>query len=182
MQKNLNTMNYELIRSARKTLAVEITKDGNIIVRSPKKCSQKTIDEFIRKNAQWIERTLIKVEQRRLIAEKYAVADKDKAEYIKKAKDYLPERVRYWSSITGLVPSYVHITSAQKRYGSCNGKNGICFSFRVMAYPEEVIDYVILHELAHIKHKNHSRDFYMFIEKYMPDYKNREKILKHRGE
>ena len=175
-------MNYELIRSDRKTLAIEITKECKIIVRAPKRCSQKTIDGFINKNADWIKRTLKKTEQRRLTAEKYAIADTDKAEYINKAKSYLPERVKYWSMITGLCPLYVHITSAEKRYGSCNSKNGICFSYRIMAYPEEAIDYVILHELAHIKHKNHSKDFYKLIENYMPDYKKREKILKHKGE
>lgn len=175
-------MNYELIRSDRKTLSMEITKESKIIIRTPKRCTQKTIDEFIRKNADWIERTLRKTEERRKNAEKYAIADADKAEYIKKAKSYLPERVKYWSSLTGLVPSYVHITSAEKRYGSCNSKNGICFSFRIMAYPKTAIDYVILHELAHIKHKNHSKDFYKLIEKYMPDYKQQEKILKHKGE
>lgn len=175
-------MNYEIIRSDRKTLSLEITRESKIIIRAPKRCTQKTIDEFIKKNSDWIERTLKKTEERRKNAEKYAIADADKAEYIKKAKSYLPERVKYWSTLTGLVPSYVHITSAEKRYGSCNSKNGICFSFRIMAYPKEAIDYVIIHELAHIKHKNHSKDFYKLIEKYMPDYKQQEKILKHKGE
>ena len=175
-------MKYELIRSDRKTLSLEIKKDCSILVRAPKKCPEKTIDEFIRKNSDWIERTLIKIQQRNQFAEKYAISDSDKAEYIKKAKQYLPERTKYWSKITGLTPAYVHITSAEKRYGSCNSKNGICFSFRLMAYPTDAIDYVILHELAHIKHKNHSKDFYGFIAKYMPDYKNKEKILRHKGD
>lgn len=175
-------MNYELIRSDRKTLSIEITKESKILVRAPKKCPQNTIDDFVRKNSDWINRTQIKIQQRKLNAEKYAIPDSEKAEYIKKAKQYLPERTKYWSEITGLIPAYVHITSAEKRYGSCNSKNGICFSFRVMAYPPEAIDYVIVHELAHIKHKNHSKDFYSLIEKYMPDYKIKEKILRHKGD
>ncbi|MBR3868124.1 MAG: M48 family metallopeptidase [Clostridia bacterium] len=175
-------MNYELIRSDRKTLSLEITKESKIIIRAPKKCTQKTIEDFIRKNTDWINRTLRKTEERRRIAEKYKIADADRAEYINKAKSYLPERLKYWSNLTGLVPSYVRITSAEKRYGSCNSKNGICFSYRIIAYPEKAIDYVILHELVHIKHKNHSKDFYKLIEKYMPDYKQQEKILRHKGE
>lgn len=171
-------MNYEIIRSKRKTLAIEVKKDGSVLVRAPKKCSDRIIKAFVEKNNLWIERTLKKFEERRQNALKYEIAENDIHLYKEKAKEYLPERVKYWSSITNLAPSYVHITSAGKRFGSCNGKNGICFSYRIMAYPQKAVDYVILHELAHIKHKNHSRDFYALIEKYMPDYRDAEKILK----
>lgn len=78
----------------------------------------------------------------------------------------------------GVSPTGIKITSAKKRFGSCSGKNSLCFSFMLMQYPEEAVDYVVVHELAHIRHHNHSRDFYRFIEKYMPDYKEREKLLK----
>lgn len=171
-------MNYEIIRSKRKTLAIEVRKDGTVIVRAPKRCSEKIISSFVSKNSGWIERTQKKFEERRKNTSAHEIADKDIQLYKEKAREYLPERVRYWSEITSLVPTYVHITSAQKRFGSCNGKNGICFSYRIMAYPQKAVDYVILHELAHITHKNHSRDFYALIEKYMPDYRAAEKILK----
>ncbi|MEG1614194.1 MAG: M48 family metallopeptidase, partial [Oscillospiraceae bacterium] len=75
-------------------------------------------------------------------------------------------------------PTAVKITSAEKRFGSCSGKNSLCFSYRLMQYPQDAIDYVIVHELAHIKHKNHSKNFYELIEQYMPDYKERNAILK----
>ena len=78
----------------------------------------------------------------------------------------------------GLNPTGIKITSAEKRFGSCNGKNSICYSWRLMQYPAEAIDYVVVHELAHIKHKNHGKEFYRLIENFLPDYKNREKLLK----
>lgn len=171
-------MNYEIIRSKRKTLAIEVRKDGTVIARAPKRCSEKTISSFVQKNGLWIERTLKKFEERNKNTIQYKIEETDIQLYKKKAKEYLPERVKYWSEITELSPVYVHITSAQKRFGSCNGKNGICFSYRLMAYPQKAVDYVIIHELAHIKHKNHSREFYSLIEKYMPDYREAEKILK----
>ena len=59
-----------------------------------------------------------------------------------------------------------------------SGKNSLNFSYRLMMYPKEAIDYVVVHELAHIKHHNHSADFYKLIEQYMPDYKKRIAILK----
>ena len=78
----------------------------------------------------------------------------------------------------GLEPTGVKITSAKKRFGSCSAKNSICYSWRLMLYSKEAIDYVVVHELAHIAHKNHGPQFYALIEKYLPDYKEREKLLR----
>ena len=175
-------MEYELIRSKRKTLSIEVRNGGKIIVRAPLKSNEKIINAFIDKNSEWLKKAVEKSIKRRQLASQYEIADEDIPFYKRKAKEYLPVRTEYWSNITGLTPSYVHITSAEKRFGSCNGRNGICFSFRLMAYDENVIDYVILHELCHIKHKNHSGAFYSLIAQYMPDYKSRENILKHKGE
>lgn len=174
-------MNYDVIKTKRKTLALEITTEGKVIVRSPLRCNDKIIEAFVLKHDDWIRRNLEKCEQRRKNAEPFEINEADRDKYICLAKEYLPKRTAYWSNITGLTPSYIKITSAQKRYGSCNGKNGICYSYRVMAYPEKAIDYVIVHELAHIKHKNHGTEFYKLIEKYLPDYREYEKILKHKG-
>ena len=78
----------------------------------------------------------------------------------------------------GVKPTGIKITSAKKQIGSCSGKNSICYSWGLMQYAPEAIDYVVVHELAHIIHKNHGKDFYKLIEKYLPDYKKREKLLK----
>ncbi len=175
-------MEYELIRSKRKTMSIEVRNGGKIIVRTPLRANEKTIKAFIEKNSEWLKKAVEKSIIRQQLASEYEIKDEDIPFYKAKAREYLPERTRYWSQITGLIPSYIHITSAKKRFGSCNGKNGICFSYRLMAYDEKVIDYVILHELAHIKHKDHSKAFYSLIYQFMPDYKSRENILKHKGE
>ena len=94
------------------------------------------------------------------------------------AKDIIPEKVKYYANLTGLSPSGVKITGAKKRFGSCSGKNSLCFSYLLMRYPEEFIDYVVLHEIAHIKHHNHKREFYGLIKEYMPDYLERQKLIK----
>lgn len=77
-----------------------------------------------------------------------------------------------------LYPKSIKITSAKTRFGSCSGDNRLCFSYLLMLYPKEAVDYVIVHELAHIKEHNHSKRFYKLIEKYMPDYKEKIKLLK----
>ena len=87
-------------------------------------------------------------------------------------------RVDYWSDIMGLTPTGLKITSARTRFGSCSGKNSLCFSWRLMQYPREAIDYVVVHELAHIRHHDHSAAFYRFIASVMPDHEARRALLR----
>ncbi|MBQ3537483.1 MAG: M48 family metallopeptidase, partial [Clostridia bacterium] len=77
-----------------------------------------------------------------------------------------------------VTPLRITVTGAKTRFGSCSGKNSISFSFYLMRYPEEAVDYVVVHELCHIIHHNHSAAFYKEVEKILPDYKRREKILR----
>lgn len=174
-------MKYKVIRSDRKTISIEVNKDCEIIIRAPKSCGDNAVKAFAEKYEAWAERAVEKTRQRQKNAAEYEINDSDREKYIETAQRVLPKKTEYWSKIMGLSPSYVKITSAEKRYGSCNSKNGICYSYRLAAYPEKAMDYVVIHELAHIKYKNHGKEFYSLIEKYMPDYKEAEKILRHKG-
>jgi len=98
--------------------------------------------------------------------------------YKREAKDKLPERVHYYSNKYQLFPKGVRITSAQSRWGSCSRDDQLCFSWRIMMAPLDVIDYVLLHELAHIKEKNHSTRFWNYLGSLLPDYKGRRRWLR----
>ncbi len=100
------------------------------------------------------------------------------SELRQQAKEYLPKRTDHWADIMGVSPASVRITSAKTRFGSCSPKNRICYSWRLMAYPTEGIDYVIVHELAHVLQKNHSEKFYAVVQRYLPDWKKRRELLK----
>ncbi len=170
-------MQYRLVRSKRKSLAIEINKNLEIIVRAPLFLSKRKIDEFVSSHERWAENAAQRIKENR----KNLPAPLTEEEILKlkkEAKEYLPNRVEYFSALTGLFPTAVKITSAKTRFGSCSAKNSICFSYLLMRHPKSAVDYVVLHELCHIKHKNHSRDFYALVEKHMPDYKEREKGLK----
>ena len=109
---------------------------------------------------------------------KYRLTEEEIAVLREKARTYIPARVKYYSERMGLFPSAVKISSAAARFGSCSAKNSLNFSYRLMQYPAEAIDYVVVHELAHIKHHNHGKEFYALIGQYLPDYKKRIEILK----
>ncbi len=170
-------MQIEIVRSKkRKTLSLEVRKTGVLTVRASEKMPDSVIFKFINEKQDWINKAFGKLESR---AEKHPEPTADEIKELKqKAKDYLPKAVEYYGNLMKLKPTSLKITSAKGRFGSCSGKNGICFSYRLMMYPKEAIDYVVVHELAHIKHHNHSPRFWSLVAEYMPDYKERRKLLR----
>ena len=104
--------------------------------------------------------------------------DAERAAYIRQAKACLPQRVAYYSERMGLYPTQVRITGARTRFGSCSSQGHICFSWRLMQYPPEAIDYVVVHELAHLRYMNHGAEFYALIARYLPDWKARRALLR----
>ena len=167
--------NYEIIRSNRKTLGLQV-KDGRVIVRAPRIVTAKQIERFVSEHEAWIENALTRQAAKRA-AHPEPTAE-ERAEFIRLAKEILPQRTAFWSARMGLTPTQIRITSARRRFGSCSSEGHICYSWRLMQYPPEAIDYVIVHELAHLKHMNHSPAFYALVAKYLPDHKARRALLR----
>lgn len=165
---------YKIIRSSRKTVSIQVDADCNITVRAPYKVSEREIEEFVSDKKEWLEKAVLKQMNRNRNKKEYT--DDEIKILREKAKTVLPEKVKYYSSIMDVYPKSIKINSAKKRYGSCSGENNINFSLFLMDKDERFIDYVVVHELAHIKHHNHSKAFYGFIESFMPDYKERKKL------
>ncbi len=156
-------------------MSLSIDDELNAVVKAPLFVSDSQINDFFTKNKAWIEKAILRKQNQ---LERYNLTQDEIDALVKEAEEYLPPKIEYYSNLMGVKPTGVKITSAKKRFGSCSGKNSICFSLYLMTYPKAAVDYVIVHELAHIKHHNHSKDFYKFIEQFMPDYKQREQLLK----
>ena len=168
-------MEIKVIKSKRKTISLSVDDNLNAVVRAPYGVSNEKINDFVESNREWL---MNATERKKAQLERTDLTEDEIINLIHLAKDVIPKRVEYYSGIMNLCPTGVKITKAKKRFGSCNGKNSLCFSCFLMKYPMEAVDYVVVHELAHIKHHNHSKDFYNLINQYMPDYKQREKLLK----
>lgn len=167
---------YTLIRARRRTMSLQLDRAGNAVVRAPYGVKKEFIDRFVAEHEDWLTRAREKQQVRRLAHPE--PTDEERKALLAQAREYLPMRVDYWSGIMGLTPTGLKITSARTRFGSCSGKNSLCFSWRLMQYPPEAIDYVVVHELAHIRHHDHSPAFYALIERYIPDWRERMKLLK----
>ena len=167
---------YELLRSSRRTAALEITSDGRVLVRAPRRTSRAWLDSFVLGHAGWIETHLER--QRRRQEARPEPTEAQREALICRAREVLPARTAHFAALLGLTPAAVTITGARKRFGSCSASNRICYSWRLMQYPEAAVDYVVVHELAHIVHKDHSRNFYAYVERFLPDWRERRALLK----
>jgi len=172
----INGREYDIVRSDRRTAALQITRECAIIVRVPRRMTNAEISRFVTAHEDWIEKHMSAARVR--LNNHPEPTDAERAECIARAEEVLPERVRFYSERMKLVPAGITVTGAKTRFGSCSGKNRICFSWRLMLYPDAAIDYVVVHELAHIRYKNHGKDFYALIASVLPDYKERQKLLR----
>lgn len=167
---------YEIIKSERKTLCIEITRDARVVIRVPYLASKDTVNNFIASHESWIKKHLSETEQRQ---SRNPAPTKQELEALKQqAKAYIPHRVAELAAKTGLSYTGVKITTAATRFGSCSPKNSLCFSCLLMRYPKPAIDYVIIHELCHTVHHNHQKPFWKLVQKFMPDYKYNKSLLK----
>lgn len=168
-------MKYEVIYSERKTVNISV-KNGNVIIKAPKKIKKSELIKIIEKHSAWIEKAVKREEEKR---SKYENLTEEQIKALKKsARAYLTEKCEYFARVMGLSYNRITITSAKTRFGACSSAKNISFSYRLMLYPEPAREYVVVHELAHLKEMNHSKKFYAIIEKYLPDYKERKKLLK----
>ena len=166
---------YELIRSRRRTLALELTRDGQLIARVPMRMPKREIDRFVTAHEDWILRHLEKLKERPPLPEPSPAETESLKE---QAKAVLPGKVAYWSGIMGVQPTGIRITTARKRYGSCSSRHSLCFSCYLMRCPETAVDLVVVHELCHIREMNHGPGFYALLERYLPDWRERKKLLR----
>lgn len=168
-------MEYNVIYSARRTVSLCI-KDAGLVVKAPYGTSKARIEEIVKKHEKWIDTHLARHIKK--MEKEARLTDDAILELKKKAKMVLPIKTAYYAEIMGLKYGRITITSAKTRFGSCTSKGNISFSYRLMLYPNEAIDYVVVHELAHLVEMNHSPAFYRVVERVLPDYKERRKLLK----
>ena len=174
----MKSYKYRLERSKRTTLQLKICPDGSLLVKAPLNYPVEEIDKLIQRHTSWIEKHRILVNKRTAREQAHAQTPEQIEELYQSAYEVIPQRVKHFSQLIGVTPTGIKITSAAKRFGSCNTKNSLCFSYRLMMYPPEAIDYVVVHELAHIRHHDHSPAFYSFVASILPDYSVREAMLK----
>lgn len=175
----------EVIRSKRKTLAIEIRPDMRVVVRAPEKIPQNEIMKFVEEKQNWIKKHLVqmyfKAEEIKKQKKEPALTNADIEKLCQKALSVIPDKVKYYAEIMGVTYGRITIRNQKTRWGSCSSKGNLNFNCLLMLMPDKVLDYVVVHELYHLKQMNHSKKFWKEVERYMPDYKNYKKWLNENG-
>ncbi len=177
----LSNIKITIIRTDRKTLSIQL-KQGEIIVRAPLRMKDKVIYSFIESKKSWIEKNLAKMEEReKAISEAQPFTQEEINALAEKAKKIIPERVKYYAPKIGVTYNRITIRCQRTRWGSCSSKGNLNFNCLLALFPIEIIDSVVVHELCHRKHMNHSSQFYVEVEKVFPEYKRCHKWLSENG-
>ena len=177
-------MKVTVIRSNRKTVAIQVNSDLSVTVRAPYSASEKDIEEILKKKEAWISRHIEKIKKtkERFEAEPTEKLTREKVIALaEEALKVIPERVEYFAKVIGVTYGKITVRNQKTRWGSCSSKGNLNFNCLLMLAPPEVLDYVVVHELCHRKQMNHSKAFCLEVEKVLPNYKEVRKWLKEEG-
>lgn len=167
----------QIVSSRRKTLGLQVKSDGTVTVRVPNRVSDDTIRLFIEKHTGWIlqkrnQWQVRKEDPTTCLPEVVTAAGK------RQIRQLITQRVAYYADIMGIAYGRITMRNQKTRWGSCSSDGNLNFNCRLLFVPKELVDYVVVHELAHRRHMDHSPAFWQEVEKYMPDYRERRKQLK----
>ena len=178
-ERILKQIPYEIVYSARKTLAVQVKADGSVVVRAPKRMAKYKIEAFLKEKQDWIhthrEKALAAAEQK--AANRLTEAERKAA--VKRAAQMLAEKTAHFAKKMGVTYGRITIREQKTRWGSCSSAGNLNYNWKLVLMPERVMDYVVIHELAHRKEMNHSARFYAVVAQLAEGAWKR--VLKKRG-
>ena len=171
-----------IIRSARKSISLEIRPDTSVVVRAPLKASERDIRAFISRHENWIEKHLAAM-QKKLDEQKNVekLTMEEIQELAAQALRVIPQRVAYYAPKVGVTYGRITIRNQRSKWGSCSSKGNLNFNCLLMLAPPEVLDSVVVHELCHRKEMNHSDRFYAEVLRVYPEYHKWNRWLKENG-
>lgn len=182
IKMKIGEYNVEVRRTKRKSATIKITADMQIVVFVPLYVSDNEIERMVISKSKWIDEHMLKVQS---TIDERSKLEKITFEQVKELADqaveYIPKRVKYYAEKENFVYNKITIKNLVSRWGSCSTKGNLNFNCLLMLTPDYVIDYIVVHELCHLREMNHSEKFWAEVEKIMPDYQRAELWLKQNG-
>lgn len=173
---------YQLIRSKRKSISLQVDREAKVIVRAPRWVPKWQIEAFVSSKTDWINKHIEIAKERLDVEDERRVMSPEEYSRIKRrAQMAIPIRVDYWAEFVGVSYNRISIRNQKTRWGSCSIDGNLNFHMMLVTMPDEIRDYVIIHELCHRKHMNHSTEFWNEVSKYDPEFKLHRKWLREHG-
>lgn len=169
----------DVVVSDRKSMALEVQKDGSVLVRVPKRISGFAVKRFVAGHAGWIYEKRQQAIERQSRQKSYVfpIWEEMSASERKKAKEKILTRVQHYADEMQVSYHSVAMRNQKSRWGSCSGKGNLNFNYRLAYLPEELLDYVVIHELAHRRYMDHSANFWRVVENFCPTYREDKEAL-----
>lgn len=173
-------IHIQVIRSARKSLGLEVRDANTVLARIPNRVSDRELQKFVEEHRDWILEKIAVMEEREEHRKTVGAPDLRSLSKTDQMKIQLKigKRVRHYCEVMGVKVGLVTVKNQKTRWGSCSAKGNVNFNYQLAFLPEELLDYVVVHELAHRRHMDHSKEFWAEVEEYCPDYRERRAKLK----
>ncbi|MBQ2254998.1 MAG: M48 family metallopeptidase [Clostridia bacterium] len=172
MKKQETVRGYPVIRCDRKTVGIRVKPGGEVEIRMPRRLPLSFAEKFVEEKEAWIAKAVASSPPARK-----ELSPEEQKRLRELARSLLPPMAEAWAARLGVSPAGIRITSAKTRYGSCSAKGNLCFSLHLMRSPYEAVEYVVVHELCHLKELNHSKAFWALVAHCLPDYQERKRKL-----
>lgn len=169
---------YTVVRSNRKTIAVQITPRGEILVRCPRRMRDDQIRAFVDSKTLWIS---LNLEKQEALPKLPVLTQPQLQDLLRQAREVLPARAAHFAPLIGVTFGKITVRAQHSRWGSCGANGNLNFNCLLMLTPPEIQDYVVVHELCHRKQMNHSRLFWEEVERILPDFRQRRQWLRENG-
>ncbi len=177
----MEEMSYSVVRSDRRSFAIQVMGDGSVIVRAPRRMKDSDISALVRERAGWIASTRAKVMAAAERSSAPELTHDVVAQLAERAREVIPARARHFAPLVGVGVGRVTIRNQVSKWGSCSAAGNLNFNCLLMLTPPEVLDYVVVHELCHRRQMNHSAKFWAEVGRVLPDYREAGRWLKVNG-
>ena len=161
---------YDIVRSRRKTVSLQVTRDGRVVVRCPMRMPVRQIREFVESHAGWVREHVDKV--RKQLEARPAFTEEEIRRCREQARQTLTDKTKVWAARMGVTYGRIAIRQQATRWGSCSARGNLNYNWVLILLPEELQDYVVVHEM------NHSPRFWEIVGEQLPDYARRRKQLR----
>lgn len=169
---------YEIVRSQRKTVSLQVTQEGKVLVRCPRRLPLRQVQRFVQEHENWLEAQLTKIAAQPKLPK---LTEEERKSLVSQAAQEIPRLAEFYAPLVGVSYGRITIRSQRGRWGSCSGAGNLNFNCLLMLTPPQVREYVVVHELCHRKEMNHSAQFWAEVERILPDYRQRRQWLKDQG-